>query len=514
MSFKSLFDVRARSRAAAEHPSSRSIAGVAPVPASPAGPQPIAESSASASPPPPASFDQTRSAVVELAADATVLTLELADVAANVNAVSDAAVSQTAAFEEIRASTAQLVDSTRASAGAARAAGEAARDASSAARESTKRIVGSLDEVQSLARWSSEAAEQLRAVVDVIGELRRATGKLGDIAEQTQILSLNARIEAARSGEHGLGFAVIADHVRTLSVNAKETTQDVDSRMQELVSAIETLASGGAHAAEMASLVEAGSEQMRAELERVTEAVAIADERVGAIAAGAAGAEVALADVEGAIEHVTRDVDEQTGNLAEARDRINGLRKTAERVMRQTANAGVETVDTRMISLTKQGAARFEELFEQAVASGELSLSDLFDDRYEPIPGSNPEQFRTRNSAFMERIAPEVQEPIIEANPNVRGSCLHDRNGYRPMMNVCFSQPQGPDPTWNAKYARHRSLAKDEAGQAASRHTEPILMQAYRRTVMGTVELTKDVSVPIFVRGRHWGSLRTVYVDA
>ena len=39
-------------------------------------------------------------------------------------------------------------------------------------------------------------------------------------------------------------------------------------------------------------------------------------------------------------------------------------------------------------------------------------------------------------------------------------------------------------------------------------------MQAYRRTAMGTVELTKDVSVPIFVRGRHWGSLRTVYVDA
>lgn len=457
--------------------------------------------------------DRTIEAIEALAADAGVLSLELADVAANVNAVSEAAESQNATFEQIRASTAQLLDTTRNTAAAARAAGEAARDATSAAQESTERITASLDEVQALAGWSAGAAEQLRAVAAVIAELRRATGQLRDIADETQILSLNARIEAARSGEHGAGFAVIADHVRTLSVNAKQTTREVDGRMQELVGAIDTLASGGARAAEMAAGVQEGSAVMRAELQRVTAAVAIADERVEVIAAGAAEAEVALGDVDGAIESVTQEVDLQTTNLAQARDRINGLRSTAERVLRRTADAGVETLDARMIRLTADGAARLAQLFEEGVASGEITMQDLFDDNYTPIPGSNPPQWRTAHCAFTERVAPLVQEPILEENPGVRGACLHDRKGFRPIMNLCFSQKQGPDPAWNAKYARHRSFASDEAGQAASRNTEPVLLQVYRRTVMGDVELTKDASVPIVVRGRHWGSLRTVYVD-
>ncbi|MGO9954829.1 MAG: methyl-accepting chemotaxis protein [Solirubrobacteraceae bacterium] len=456
---------------------------------------------------------QTRAAIVALAHDASHLSLEIADVAANVNAVSDAAVSQTAAFEQIRASTAQLLETTRDSAVAARAAGEAARDATGAARDSTERITASLTEVHSLARWSADAAEQLQSVVAVIAELRKSTGKLSDIAEQTNILSLNARIEAARSGEHGLGFAVIADHVRALSVDAKETTKAIDGRMRELVAAVDKLATGGAQAAETAATVEAGSSQIQSELGRVTEAIAVADQRVEVIAAGALETETALGDVDGAIESVTKEVDEQTTNLTAARDRINSLRKIAERVIRLTAEAGVETIDTRMIQVTRAGAARFEQLFEEAVASRKLTLVDLFDEAYKPIAGSDPQQYRTRGCRFLEQVAPSIQEPILDGYEGVRGSCLHDRNGFRPMMNVCFSQNQGPDPAWNAKYARHRAFATDEAGLAASRNTEPVLVQAYRRTAMGKVELTKEASVPVFVRGRHWGNLRTVYVD-
>jgi len=229
--------------------------------------------------------------------------------------------------------------------------------------------------------------------------------------------------------------------------------------------------------------------------------------------ASSARAEMALGDVDGAIESVTAEADQQTVALAEARDRVDGLRTLAERVMRRTAELGVETLDARMIRVTREGARRFEEMFEEAV-SGELTLGDLFDDDYQLVRGSNPEQYQTRACSFIESVAPLVQEPILEGDDAVRGSCLHDRNGHRPMMNLCFSRPQGPDPAWNAKHARSKGFATDEAGLAASRNTEPVLLQVYRRTAMGTVELTKDVSVPIFVRGRHWGCLRTVYVDS
>jgi methyl-accepting chemotaxis protein len=455
------------------------------------------------------------SAVVDaLARDASGFSLELADVVANVEAISETAVSQTATFEQIRASTAELLETTRETASSARAAGDAARDASTAARESGSKIATSLDDVQALATWSGSAAEQLNAVTEVLAELRGAAAQLGEMAQQTQILSLNARIEAARSGEHGRGFAVIADNVRALADRSNATTAEVDRRMKELSVAIERLAGGGAEAAEKASKVQSDSAMIRDEIERVTDAVAIADERARVIAAGAARAESALGDVDGAIEHAAQEADQQTANITEASDRIGALRRIAERVMLRTTELGVETLDARMIRVTREGAQRLQEMFEDAVRSGELSMGDLFDDDYRLVPGSNPEQYRTRHCDFSDRVAPLVQEPILEGDPAVRGSCLHDRNGHRPTMNLAFSQPQTADPAWNAKHARSKGFAKDEAGLAASRNTQPVLMQAYRRTAMGTVELTKDVSVPIFVRGRHWGSLRTVYVDA
>jgi methyl-accepting chemotaxis protein len=114
--------------------------------------------------------------------------------------------------------------------------------------------------------------------------------------------------------------------------------------------------------------------------------------------------------------------------------------------------------------------------------------------------------------AFCDKHLPAVQEPLLHDHDEVVGACVHDRNGYRPTMNLCFSQPQGPDPAWNAKHARARSLAKDEAGRAASRNRRPHLMQVYRRTAGGVVQLCKEVSVPITVNGRFWGNLRTVYV--
>ena len=304
-----------------------------------------------------------------LAGDASEFTLELADVVANVEAVSEAAVSQTATFEEIRASTAELLETTRQTATSAQAAGEAARDATTAAQESGSRIATSLDDVQSLAQWSADAAEQLHGVTEVLSELRSAAAQLKDMAQQTQILSLNARIEAARSGEHGRGFAVIADNVRSLADRSNATTAEVDRRMRELGTAIERLAGGGAEAADKAAKVEADSEMIRAELGRVTEAVAVADERVELIASGAAKAQSALTDVDAAIENAADEADQQTANLTEARDRISDLRHIAERVMLRTADLGVETLDTHMIRITRDGAARLQEMFEDAVGA-------------------------------------------------------------------------------------------------------------------------------------------------
>jgi methyl-accepting chemotaxis protein len=234
------------------------------------------------------------------------------------------------------------------------------------------------------------------------------------------------------------------------------------------------------------------------------------------IAAAAQQQSLAIDQIADAMKEINSAAESFVVGAIDAKAAAARLNATAEDLQTRTASYRLvpeSELDKRMLRLTQEGARRFEELFEEAVALGELTLEDLFDDNYQPILGSNPKQYRTRHCDFTDRVAPPVQEPILEADEVIGGCCLHDRNGYRPTMNLRFSEPQRDDPEWNAKHARAKTIVSDDAGLAASRNTEPYLLQIYPRTASGVLELSKDLSVPIFVRGRHWGSLRTVYVE-
>jgi methyl-accepting chemotaxis protein len=154
-------------------------------------------------------------------------------------------------------------------------------------------------------------------------------------------------------------------------------------------------------------------------------------------------------------------------------------------------------------------AAMISALFEQAIESGALAQADLFDVNYAPISGTNPQQYRTRALDFLEANLPAIQEPILALDPAVVFSAAVDRNGYLPVHNKKYSAPQGDDPVWNNANARNRRIFDDMVGLLAGRNTKESLSQTYPRDLGGgRVELIKDISAPIFVRGKHWGGLR------
>ncbi|MGQ3029313.1 MAG: methyl-accepting chemotaxis protein, partial [Ferrovibrionaceae bacterium] len=140
------------------------------------------------------------------------------------------------------------------------------------------------------------------------------------------------------------------------------------------------------------------------------------------------------------------------------------------------------------------------------------AIADLFDDRYQPIAGTNPQQVMAKFTTLTDRLFPPVQEPVLALDPKVAFCAAVDRNGYLPTHNVKFSQPQGSDPVWNNANCRNRRVFNVRTGLSAGRSTKRFLLQTYRRDMGGgQFVLMKDVSAPIMVQGRHWGGLRIGY---
>lgn len=135
--------------------------------------------------------------------------------------------------------------------GVAHSAAQAASDANeatSAASEGRQIVQQTVTSIQQL-------AENVRETADVIARLESDSNKVGSvldvikgIAEQTNLLALNAAIEAARAGEQGRGFAVVADEVRTLASRTQQSTEEIQSTIEQLQnaahSAVEVMARG------------------------------------------------------------------------------------------------------------------------------------------------------------------------------------------------------------------------------------------------------------------------------
>jgi methyl-accepting chemotaxis protein len=173
----------------------------------------------------------------------------------------------------------------------------------------------------------------------------------------------------------------------------------------------------------------------------------------------------------------------------------------------------IRAANKEFIECAISTAQKISALFEDAVARGEISQDELFDNDYEPIPNSNPIQHRTKFLHFLERVLPDIQEPLLVSDPRMVFCAAVDRNGYLPVHNKIYSHPQRPgDPEWNKANARNRRIFDDRAGLAAGRVVRSYLLQNYPRDMGNGITVTmQEIDAPIRVHGKHWGGFRTAY---
>ena len=169
--------------------------------------------------------------------------------------------------------------------------------------------------------------------------------------------------------------------------------------------------------------------------------------------------------------------------------------------------------NTEFVTRAMEAGVALTRIFENAVATGAISIEDMFDTNYVEIPGSNPLQHRTRILEWAERALPPFQEAFLAKDPRMVFCVMVDRNGYLPVHNKIYSHPQRPgDVAFNTANSRNRRIFNDPAGLAAGRNQRSFLIQSYARDMgNGKTIMMREIDVPIRVKGRHWGGFRTAY---
>jgi len=440
------------------------------------------------------------------------LSIDVAEIAGNIESMARFVRHQEDLFNHLRDLTNGLRDAISSIDAAGRETSNVTNAAADQSTRSLTAAASALGEIRQLAGAVQEIEGKLQNLGQSLSNVRGMSKNIQIIARQTNLLALNATIEAARAGEAGKGFAVVASEVKHLARQTDDTTSGIDQTVSLLSGNIGQLIAASGQTLTVASSVNSGVGVINGALEGFHGAMSTVSDRVHTISGAASSSLEHCQEVLVEIDKFSDGVKQTSDNLTKADERILAVLEHGESVMNFIARSGLRTDDTPFIEAVIQAAARASKEFEAALDQGRISMADLFDESYQPIPGTNPQQHTTRFLSLCDSILPGIQEPMLEVDGRITFCVAVDRNAYLPTHNRKYSQPQGKDPVWNNANCRNRRIFADRTGLRAGRNTEPFILQTYRRDMGGgNFLLMKDLSAPITIKGRHWGGLRLGY---
>lgn len=378
------------------------------------------------------------------------------------------------------------------------------RESNLSSREALDQVIV---EMRSLASRSEEALELLEALSRKSDSVRDVTALIEEIAEQTNLLSLNASIEAARAGEHGRGFAVVAGEVRELAKRTADATHQVESLVGEIGDSSHRVVDTIGHLMKRVGDRAKEVESVGGHLSDLTRDFDSVEQSIGSIAEAMADTNGHGRQVAHTLVTLEAEVFEGTRDMHDLAAQARALMEAAEGVDGELAQQRLDGRHQQVFLAARAAADRVGKLFEQALKRGELDQRALFSDDYRLVAATNPPQYRTDYDDFTDRHLPTVQEPLLEAL-GVSYAITCNRRGYVPTHNRHVSRQPTGDYAHDLQYSRSKRIFDDPTGSRCGAHREPLLVQTYKRD---TGEVMHDLSVPIFVRGQHWGGFRVGY---
>ncbi|NMF89786.1 methyl-accepting chemotaxis protein [Aromatoleum petrolei] len=436
-----------------------------------------------------------RTSSVNIARDAVVVKSRVGGAANNARrqgqlteVVFSASTESTSAIESVSASTQQISASTTKNLEVARAS------------------LGEMREISDKINAVSEKVVHFNATVDDLStrseSVKQIAKLIREIADQTNLLALNAAIEAARAGEAGRGFAVVADEVRKLAERVNTAAEEITGNIDGMIGRVMT--------------TRAENEVINADVLQAREVVARSATQFQFMVGEFETTGEQLLQIAAAMEQLSATNAQVHDNVTAIHDlsgTVAGHMEESEACTHKLARA-TESVQ-ELVSRFKIGKGEFDHAVEQArifrdrvqaqLEDMKNNRFDVFDRRYQPIPDTYPQKFKVSWGDEYTRRCQKLLDECLAAIPGCTYAVGLNVDSYLSGHNLKYSKPL----TGNREVdlVGNRTCRKFEgvAELRGAKNTEPLLLQTFMRD---TGEILCDISMPIMIGGRLWGNVR------